>query len=83
MDIRDGIAYAEEPTPPIRVQGVKPIDGRKLWLRFGRGNPEETCRTGVPGDRSLPGRGRPLSQCTGYLKGEHHDCTHRYNKHPD
>lgn len=37
MYIKDGIAYAGEQTPAIRVSGVKPIDGHKLWLRFNAG----------------------------------------------
>lgn len=37
MYIKDGIAYAGEATPPIRVSGVRPIDGHKLWLRFNTG----------------------------------------------
>lgn len=37
MYIKDGIAYAGDAAPAIRVNGVKPIDGHKLWLRFNTG----------------------------------------------
>ena len=37
MYIKDGIAYAGETTPTIRVCGVRPIDGHKLWVRFNTG----------------------------------------------
>lgn len=37
MYIKDGIAYAGEPSEPIRVCGVKPMDGHKLWVRFNTG----------------------------------------------
>lgn len=34
MYIVDGIAYAGEKTPSIKVKSVRPLDGYKLWLRF-------------------------------------------------
>lgn len=37
MYIVDGIAYAGEPTPEIKVSGVRPLDNYKLWLRFSTG----------------------------------------------
>ena len=35
--IRNGIAYAGEPAPTIRVSGVRPLDDHKLWVRFSTG----------------------------------------------
>ena len=37
MYIIDGIAYAGEQEPPVKVSGVRPMDGHKLWLRFSTG----------------------------------------------
>lgn len=37
MYIVDGIAYAGEKTPAIKVSGVRPMDEYKLWLRFNTG----------------------------------------------
>ncbi len=37
MYVQEGIAYAGEKTPVIRVSGVRPLDGYKLWLRFSTG----------------------------------------------
>ncbi len=37
MYIIDGIAYAGEPRPPIKISGVRPLDGYRLWLRFNTG----------------------------------------------
>ena len=37
MYVVDGIAYAGEKTPAIKVSGVRPMDGYKLWLRFNTG----------------------------------------------
>jgi hypothetical protein len=34
MYIRDGIAYAGELEPQVKIVGVKPLDGYELWLRF-------------------------------------------------
>lgn len=32
-----GIAYAGEPEPIIKVNGVRPMENYKLWLRFNTG----------------------------------------------
>ena len=37
MYIKDGIAYAEDQTPPIKVCGVRPKEDYVLWLRFSTG----------------------------------------------
>ncbi len=37
MYIVDGIAYAGEKTPAIKVSGVRPLDNHKLWVRFNTG----------------------------------------------
>lgn len=37
MYIRDGIAYAGERQRPLKVYGVRPMDGHKLWVRFNTG----------------------------------------------
>ena len=37
MYISDGIAYAGEQEPVIKVRGVRPLAGHKLWLRFTTG----------------------------------------------
>ena len=37
MYIIDGIAYAGETTLPVRICGVRPLDGYKLWIRFNTG----------------------------------------------
>lgn len=37
MYIIDDIAYAGEPTPIIKVTGIRPLDNYKLWLRFNTG----------------------------------------------
>ena len=37
MYIIDGIAYAGEPKPQLKVWGVRPMDGYRLWLRFSTG----------------------------------------------
>ena len=37
MYIIDGIAYAGEPEPVIKVNGVRPMEDYKLWLRFNTG----------------------------------------------
>ena len=34
MYISNGIAYAGEQEPVIKVCGVRPLPGHKLWLRF-------------------------------------------------
>ena len=37
MYIIDGIAYAGEPRPAIKISGVRPLDEHRLWLRFNTG----------------------------------------------
>ena len=37
MYVMDGIAYAGEKAPEIKVSGVRPLEGHKLWLRFSSG----------------------------------------------
>ncbi len=37
MYIRDGIAYAGEPAPVIKVSGVRPLENHRLWVRFNTG----------------------------------------------
>lgn len=37
MYIVDGIAYAGEPEPIIKVSGVRPMENHKLWVRFNTG----------------------------------------------
>lgn len=37
MYIVDGIAYAGEKEPVIKVSGVRPMEDFKLWLRFSTG----------------------------------------------
>lgn len=37
MYIVDGVAYAGEPTPAIKVVGVRPMENHKLWVRFNTG----------------------------------------------
>ena len=37
MYIVNGIAYAGEPAPIIKVSGVRPLDNHKLWVRFNTG----------------------------------------------
>lgn len=37
MYIIDGIAYAGEKTPAVKVCGVRPMEEYKLWLRFSTG----------------------------------------------
>ncbi len=37
MYIVDGIAYAGEPDPVIKVNGIRPMDDYKLWVRFNTG----------------------------------------------
>lgn len=34
MYVIDGIAYAGEQIPPIKVKSVRPLDAHKLWIRF-------------------------------------------------
>ena len=37
MYIRNGIAYAGETTPIIRVSGIRPLENHMLWVRFSTG----------------------------------------------
>ena len=37
MYIENGIAYAGEKTPPVKVYGVRALPDHKLWLRFSTG----------------------------------------------
>lgn len=37
MYIVNGIAYAGEKSPPLRVCGVRPLDNFRLWIRFNNG----------------------------------------------
>ena len=37
MVIKDGIAYAGEMKPALKVWGVRPLADWKLWLRFNTG----------------------------------------------
>ena len=37
MYIMNGIAYAGEQKPPMKVVGVKPLEDKRLWVRFNTG----------------------------------------------
>lgn len=37
MYIIDGIAYAGDQKPPVKISGVRPMDGHRLWVRFNTG----------------------------------------------
>lgn len=37
MYIVNGIAYAGEPAPTIKVSGVRPLEEYRLWVRFNTG----------------------------------------------
>lgn len=37
MYIIDGVAYAGEKKPAIKISGVKPMKNYKLWIRFNTG----------------------------------------------
>ncbi len=37
MYIIDGIAYTGDPSPVIKVSGVRPLDDSRLWVRFNTG----------------------------------------------
>lgn len=37
MYVKDGIAYAGEQTPAIKVCGVRPLEDFRLWVRFNTG----------------------------------------------
>ncbi len=37
MYISNGIAYAGEPLPALKISGVRPLEDYRLWLRFNTG----------------------------------------------
>ena len=37
MYIKDGIAYAENAAPVLKVNGIRPMEDHKLWVRFNNG----------------------------------------------
>lgn len=37
MYIVDGIAYAGDQRPPLKISGVRPMDDYQLWVRFNTG----------------------------------------------
>lgn len=37
MYIKNGIAYAGEQVPPLKISGVRPLENYKLWVRFNNG----------------------------------------------
>lgn len=37
MYIKDGIAYAGEPSMPLKISGVRPLTDYMLWVRFSTG----------------------------------------------
>lgn len=37
MYIKDGIAYAGELKPLLKVNGIRPLEDYKLWIRFNNG----------------------------------------------
>ena len=37
MFIRDGIAYAGDIQPAVKVSGIRPMEGFLLWIRFSTG----------------------------------------------
>lgn len=37
MHIINGIAYAGEPAPAVKVSGIRPMEDHKLWVRFSTG----------------------------------------------
>ena len=37
MYIVNGIAHAGDPTPVVKVSGVRPLDDYRLWIRFNTG----------------------------------------------
>lgn len=34
MYVVNGIAYAGEPTPELRISGIRPLENHRLWVRF-------------------------------------------------
>ena len=41
MYVKNGIVYAGELVPPIRVISVRPLEDYKLWIRFSNGEVKE------------------------------------------
>ena len=41
MYVINGIAYAGEPTPVIKVSGIRPLDDYRLWIRFSTGEEKQ------------------------------------------
>jgi hypothetical protein len=39
MYVKDGIAYAENPAPEIRLVSIRALPDYRLWLRFSDGQP--------------------------------------------
>ena len=39
MYIKNGIAYAENPTPEVRLVSVRALPNHRLWLRFSDNQP--------------------------------------------
>ena len=37
MNIKDGIVYADDPTPMLEVSGVRALSDYTLWVRFNNG----------------------------------------------
>ena len=37
MFVVDGIAYAGDPVPPLKIVGVRPLEGHRLWIHFSSG----------------------------------------------
>ena len=37
MYIENGIAYAGQPAPVLKVSGVRPLEDHRLWVRFNTG----------------------------------------------
>ena len=37
MYVKNGVVYAGQPQQPIKVSGVRPLGGYKLWVRFSTG----------------------------------------------
>ena len=37
MYIKNGIAYAGEPMPMLKISGIRPLEDYKLWVRFNNG----------------------------------------------
>lgn len=41
MYVKNGIAYAGEQKAPLRVCGIRALDGHRLWARFSTGEERE------------------------------------------